>query len=51
MLKIQTPSEKPRFIVAKRKLWRLREPKVQAEYKNLIKERLADVTPRCAEDT
>ena len=48
VLKIQTPSEKP-FIAAKRNLWRLCEPEVQAEYQNFIKER-ADVKPSCLED-
>ena len=32
MLKIQTPLEKPCFIAAKRKLWRLHVPEVQTEY-------------------
>ena len=50
VLKIQTPSEKLRFIAAKRKLWRLRQPEVQAEYQNSIKKRRADVTPSCIED-
>ena len=48
VLKIQTPSEKPRFIAAKWKLWRLREPEVRAEYQNFIKERCADVKPTMA---
>ena len=43
VLKIQSPSEKPRFIAAKRKLWRLHEPELQAEYQNINKERRADV--------
>ena len=51
MLKIQTPSEKPRFIAAKRKLWRLREPELQTENQNFIKECRADVKPSCLEDT
>ena len=50
VLKIQTPSEKPHFIAAKQKLWRLCEPEVQAEYQNLIKEHCMDVTPSCIED-
>ena len=50
VLKIQTPSEKPRFIATKRKSWRLPEPKVQAEYQNFNKERRADVKPSCVED-
>ena len=33
-----------------RKLWRLRELEVQAEYQNFIKERCADVKPSCEED-
>ena len=33
-----------------RKLWRLRELEVQAEYQNFIKERCADVNPSCMED-
>ena len=37
MIKIHTPSKKPRVIVAKLKLLRLREPEVQAKYQNLIK--------------
>ena len=45
MLKIQTPSEKPHFIAAKQKLWRLGEPEVQAEYQNFINEHRADVKP------
>ena len=50
MLKIQTPLEKPRFITAKQKLWRLRETEAQDEYQNIIKERRADATPSFVED-
>ena len=50
VLKIQTPSEKPYFIAAKQKLWRLCESKIQAEYQNFIKEHCADVTLRCVEN-
>ena len=50
VLKVQTPSEKPHFIAAKWKLWRLHEPEVQAEYQNFIKEHCADVKSSCVED-
>ena len=46
VLKIQTPSDKPRFITIKRKLWRVHKPEVQAEYQSFIK----DVKPSCVED-
>ena len=45
VLKIQAPLEKSHFIAAKRKLWRLREPEVQAEYQKFMKEHRGDVTP------
>ena len=50
MHNIQSPSEKPHFIAAKQRLWRLHKPEVQAEYQNVMKERCADVTPSCVED-
>ena len=50
MLKIQTPSEKPRFIATKQKLSKLRGPEVQAEYQNFIKEHCVDNTPSCVAD-
>ena len=49
VLKIQTPSERPRFIATKRKLWRFREPEIQAECQISIKERCGDVTPCCVD--
>ena len=39
-----------RFIATKRKLWRFREPEIQAECQIFIKERCGDVTPCCVED-
>ena len=48
MLKIQTPSKKPRLIAVKRKLWEFRESQVQAEYQNFIEENCADATISCA---
>ena len=50
VLKIQTPSEKPHFITAKQKLWRLDDPKAQAQYQNFIKEYCPDVTPSYVDD-
>ena len=50
VLKIQIFSEKPRFIVAKGKLWRLRDPEVQVEYQNFTKEHSADVKASFVED-
>ena len=50
VLKIKIPTVKSRFMAAKRKLWRLREPEVQAEYQNFIKEGCVDVTPSCVGD-
>ena len=50
VLKIQTPSQKPGFIAAKQKLWRLHGSKVQAEYNNFI-DCGADVILSCVGDT
>ena len=50
VFKIQTPSQKPCFIAAKSKSWRLHAPKVKTEYQNFIKDHCADVTPSCVED-
>ena len=48
--RFKLPQRSHVLLLQKRKLWRLHEPQLQAEYRNFIKERPADVKPGSVED-
>ena len=48
--RFELPQRSHVLLLQKRKLWRLHEPQLQAEYQNFIKERPADVKPGSVED-